>query len=67
MAKENNIQNVEKTILIPAFKTYCDCMVTMVNIDIEDHIDYVKNTCVPLMQNEVRTRIKAEIYLNNQN
>ena len=66
MAKENNIQNVEKTILIPAFKTYCDCMVTMVNIDIEDHIDYMKSNCLPMMQSEIRTRLNAEIYLNNQ-
>ena len=66
IAKENNIQNVEKTLLIPAIKMYCDCFVTLVNIDIEDHMDYVKNNCVPLMQNELRTRINAEIYLNNQ-
>ena len=66
IAKENNIKNVEKIVMIPAFKMYCDCMVTMVNIDIEDHIDYMKSNCLPMMQSEIRTRLNAEIYLNNQ-
>ena len=45
---------------------YCDCIVIMVYIDVEDHIDYMKSNYVPIMQNEVRTRLNAEIYLKNQ-
>ena len=66
MARENNIKNIDKNIIKPAFTTYCDCMtsIAFINIDKENMINYVKNTCVPLLQDEVRQRIQAETILN---
>ena len=67
LAKENNIQNAEENIFKPAFTTYCDCLVSIAFIDIDkkEMINYVKNNCLPILEDELRQRINAEIYLNN--
>ena len=66
IAEEKNIQNIDEKIIKPAFNSYCDCMtsIAFINIDKENMINYVKNTCVPLLQDEVRQRIQAETILN---
>ena len=66
IAEEENIQNIDEKIIKPAFDSYCDCMtsIAFINIDKENIINHVKNTCVPLLQDEVRQRIKAETILN---
>ena len=67
MAEEKNINNIDEKIIKPAFNTYCDCMTSIAFIDIhkEEMVNYVRNTCVPILQDEVRQRIKAETILNN--
>ena len=66
IAEEKNIQNIDEKIIKPAFISYCNCMtsIAFINIDKENMINYVKNTCVPLLQDEVRQRIQAETILN---
>jgi len=67
MARDKDIKNIEEKILKPAFTSYCDCLTSIawINIDKEEMVNYVKNTCVPLMQDEIRQRIQAESILNN--
>ena len=67
MARDNNIKNIDEKIIKPAFTSYCDCLTSIawINIDKEEMVNYMKNTCVPLMQDEIRQRIQAETILNN--
>ena len=67
MARDKNIKNIDENIIKPVFTSYCDCMTSIAYIDIhkEEMINYIKNTCVPQMQDEIRQRIQAETILNN--
>ena len=67
LAEENNIKNVNENILKPAFNSYCDCGVSMAFIDIDkdEMMNYIENTCLPILEDEFKQRIKAETILNN--
>ena len=60
IAKDNNIKDIEKNIIIPSFKMYCDCLAILTKIDTDNHMEYLKNNCVPLVQNELRKEQKQK-------